>query len=789
MAFQSIVDLSGTAGQSNFTFAFPYISRDHIHVYLDGVETTAFTFNSDFVIHLTVALVISQTVRIRRITPSAEPLVDFVNGATLGELDLDTTTLQMLYVVQEAQDLQIIDISNSLRVPEEVPIMAAASARANNFLYFDANGDPTVQPMVGTTLAFTPLVQLFSGTGAQTVFTLSSPPGAAAALIVAHSGVVQKPNTDFTLAGSILTFTTAPAAGTNNICVQNFGVAREVNTVPVSGIVGQLPATQVDYTPAMTGGILRTQDAKNYDMWTVKDFQCVGDGTTSDQTRLATAVASAYAAGRDLYWPTGTYVSTATIPNFHDVRHRGPGIVKRGSDLFYVDPSMWYEVSNTIYMATTGVDSNDGLSSAEPKQTVLTAVNMLYTYPYGSVNWKFQFAAGTFTTVGNSFLNPFPSPYRVQFNGAAVSLGTQPTTIFQATGHGVGAQVVGLYFQNNCRVHVTNINFQNYRTNASPDATEGSYGLTVDGRSELYTENVWTDDCDSGIFVANESQARVKGGRHGFNAVNASNIQVIRHSTVTSGYGGTAADINGATGTAFIGGQFGIIGQEYAMVHADYSYFSGISTGVKLTGSRHHALASTFNTCTIGIDALLNSFMIDSGCTFTACTDNILVRSGSRIAGLAVDESTMLGPAVVDYDAVGGSTQSATPVTIFTRTFAANEFKFRGAGFELKLYGEVVGVAATKTVTITLGATTLLTATIAAATTDYEIQVKLVNVTAASSQKIFTRKLENGVLGVRVLNVAIAEDLTASKVLTVTHQVTNVADTNRIGFVELEVLH
>lgn len=339
MAFQSIVDLSGTAGQSNFGFAFPYISRDHIHVYLDGVETTAFTFNSDFVVHLTTPLVISQTVRVRRITPSAEPLVDFVNGATLGELDLDTTTLQMLYVVQEAQDLQIIDISSSLRVPEEIPLMAAASARANNFLYFDANGDPTVQPMVGTTLAFTPLVQLFSGTGAQTVFTLSSPPGAAAALIVSLSGVVQKPNTDFTLAGSTLTFTTAPAVGANNIAVQNFGVAREVSTVPSSGIVGQIPSTQVDYLPGVTGGVLRLQSNKNLETVSATDFGAVGNGVANDGTAINAAITYVMTNGGILYIPKGTYMlptgllyTAAAQPFYIQGAGAGRTILKRSVD-------------------------------------------------------------------------------------------------------------------------------------------------------------------------------------------------------------------------------------------------------------------------------------------------------------------------------------------------------------------------------------------------------------------------------------------------------------------------
>lgn len=58
---------------------------------------------------------------------------------------------------------------------------------------------------------------LRSGTGAQTAFTLSVAPGSAANIAVYISGVRQRPGTDYTVSGTTLTFTSAPALGTNNI--------------------------------------------------------------------------------------------------------------------------------------------------------------------------------------------------------------------------------------------------------------------------------------------------------------------------------------------------------------------------------------------------------------------------------------------------------------------------------------------------------------------------------------------------------------------------------------------
>lgn len=64
--------------------------------------------------------------------------------------------------------------------------------------------------------------QQFSGTGAQTAFTLSSAPAFLNALFVEISGVSQVPGVDYTLSGTTLTFTSAPPVGVNNILARWF---------------------------------------------------------------------------------------------------------------------------------------------------------------------------------------------------------------------------------------------------------------------------------------------------------------------------------------------------------------------------------------------------------------------------------------------------------------------------------------------------------------------------------------------------------------------------------------
>lgn len=525
------------------------------------------------------------------------------------------------------------------------------------------------------------------------------------------------------------------------------------------------------------------------DLYNVKDFAALGDGTTVDQSAVAAAVAAAYAATRELYWPKGTYVTNATVANFHDVIHRGPGIVKRGSTLFYVDPSMHSGVTNNLYMATTGNDTNDGLSSSEPRLTLQATGNIVYTYNYGDVTWKVNLAAGTFSGANVSFSKAFPSPNRFSIVGPTVSRGVQPTAIIQGLNPGLGTSIIALYFQNNIRAFVQNVNVKSCRDDASPNANNDSAGIVADGRCELYTDNVWTDDCDNGIYITNASQARVQAGRHGYNSVNATGVKFIRHCQGTVGYGGSAADVTGATGTAFIGGSYGVSLQEFSMAHTDNCYYSTQTlAGVICSTGRVHSVTSTYLNCLVGIDCRLNADLGNTSNTFTGCTQDLALRSGSRNAGVKFAESLNLGPAVSDTDGLGGSTSSVTPVTIYSRAFEANEFQQRGTGFKLLLYCKVTGVAGTKTIVVTLGATTLLTATIAAATTSYEIQIDFMVTTNTNNERCFSRVMQTGVLPL-LAGTTPTEDLTAAKTLTVTHQVTNAADVNTVLFTELQIMH
>jgi hypothetical protein len=92
---------NGATVQYNVTFAF--LSRSHVAAYLDGVETSAFTWISDSLIQFNAAPGNGVAIKIARETPTT-PLTDFVDGSTLTEDDLDNALLQSLYVAEEAAD-------------------------------------------------------------------------------------------------------------------------------------------------------------------------------------------------------------------------------------------------------------------------------------------------------------------------------------------------------------------------------------------------------------------------------------------------------------------------------------------------------------------------------------------------------------------------------------------------------------------------------------------------------------------------------------------------------------
>lgn len=506
----------------------------------------------------------------------------------------------------------------------------------------------------------------------------------------------------------------------------------------------------------------------------VKTFGAVGDGVEDDTTDIQLAITTAIATSGIVFIPSGTYLTTSSLTDFHNVRYTGSGIIKRGTDLFYVDPLD--SVTNRLYVSTTGDAANDGLSSSQPMVSIQTAGNTIYKYPYRDITWVIQLAAGTYSQVA-SFQRSFPTPNRVQFKGPDVADGVVPTAIIDDPG-----ATVGIYFQNHVRAHIEDIKFINF------SATNDS-AITADTGCEIYTRNVHGDNNDCTIEVSSETRLRVQGGIIENGVVG---IRCISNITFTIGYNGTVASVLGDTGTAILNcSNSAIFLQEGSTGHADYTYIDTCGIGIDVIDrSRVHLVGSRIGNCSTGIRARVLSTLYNNPVTvstFTSNTDDFIFKSGSvRITN--EQDSFNSGFSLIDTDVK--STQSTSPVSAYTKVFDAGELAIRGAGFKLRIQADVVGTAGTKNITITIGATTILNRTITATTTDYYIEIDFVNRTASGSpaQKYVSKVFENGVAPVIVVASA-AEDLSVSKTLTITHNVANAADRNDLELIELAIIH
>lgn len=214
---------------------------------------------------------------------------------------LDRATIQIQQMADELTRSIKIPVTDGLSLDMELP---TAAARANSFLAFDATGEPTVVTAGSSGAPTTITRQQFSGTGSQVAYTLASDPGALGNSCEVFVGGIYQQRDTYTIAGTTLTFTAAPVAGTDNIEVVNF----------LTTAIGTTDSSLVTYVPAGTGATQRTVQAKLRDVVSVKDFGAVGDGVANDTAAVQAAITAVQAtSGGSVYFPTGNYKITSSL--------------------------------------------------------------------------------------------------------------------------------------------------------------------------------------------------------------------------------------------------------------------------------------------------------------------------------------------------------------------------------------------------------------------------------------------------------------------------------------------
>jgi hypothetical protein len=175
------------AGTQDIQCDIEYLDKSYIHVYLDGVETTGYTWTSSTNIRLNVALEADTTVLLIRKTEREYLYIEFASGAPFIEGNVDTQNMQLLHLAQElvegraipgfygdidmhgyritkvgtptesadAANKAYVDdgISRTLRVTDSaIDAFPSAASRAWKSVGFNGSGAPVVQDPAGTGL-------------------------------------------------------------------------------------------------------------------------------------------------------------------------------------------------------------------------------------------------------------------------------------------------------------------------------------------------------------------------------------------------------------------------------------------------------------------------------------------------------------------------------------------------------------------------------------------------------------------------------------------------------------
>ena len=256
---------TGNGSTTVFAYTFRILTDDEILVTVDGVvkaKTTDYTvsgvgnLNGGNITFVSGAPASAASVIIKA-NPSFTQEIDYNEldafPAESHESGLDRGAIRDLSLKEE--------IDRAVLVPANV-------ALPSNEISGTITADSQVITIntsglgLGTVAASSALLnfetETFNGTGAQTDFTLTSfTPVNAVSIEVSVGGSLQRPTDDYTVAGAVVTFNSAPASGTDNVLIRNLATGSAATT-PADGSIttAKIQDSAVTYA--------KIQDVANY---------------------------------------------------------------------------------------------------------------------------------------------------------------------------------------------------------------------------------------------------------------------------------------------------------------------------------------------------------------------------------------------------------------------------------------------------------------------------------------------------------------------------------------------
>lgn len=257
----SLTTLAGDGSNTIFSFSFGYLDRDHVSVFVDGAEVS-FSFITSNTLSIVPAPSAGSIVRITRTTPTTK-LVDFQDGETLSEEDLDKVSLQGLYIAQETADNQ-----GAVLTEDTDGAVDAASRRIKNAADPSAAQDLATKSYVDTAAASQAAQAASSAASAGTSATNAANAQAAAEQAKAGAEAIRSTADSvvvsdyvFTAAQGQTSFTGADS-NTNTLAYFPGNILVLLN--------GVLLISAVDYTAADGSSITLTQATEAGDQVIVK---------------------------------------------------------------------------------------------------------------------------------------------------------------------------------------------------------------------------------------------------------------------------------------------------------------------------------------------------------------------------------------------------------------------------------------------------------------------------------------------------------------------------------------
>jgi hypothetical protein len=313
-------DGAGTTGP--FLVDFRFLASSHLRVIRTetGGINTELALTTDYTVTgaggesgtvtLVSPLLVGEKLTILRNPPYTQE-ADYVNNdafpAETHEQALDLLTMQTQQL-KEAQSRAltlpptVVDVSTELPTPE-----------SNKLIGWNEAGDGLQNVNVAdiaTVIAFgNSEADKFSGDGVTTDFTLSSTPGSLNNLDISIGGLDQRPSVDYNwTAGTTLSFTAAPPAGTDNILVKYKRALLQ----------GTSDAASAAYSPGGAGAIDTNVEAKLRERMSAFDHMTVAQiadvqaqsALVDVTSALQAAIDAADNAGMELFLPAGTYSIT-----------------------------------------------------------------------------------------------------------------------------------------------------------------------------------------------------------------------------------------------------------------------------------------------------------------------------------------------------------------------------------------------------------------------------------------------------------------------------------------------